>query len=66
MIMLEDVTEYITSKNLAKTANDFSKGSVSYSVHLAELQTKASAESKDLIAAFPKQYLMLRNLSLIL
>lgn len=39
--MLKDVTEYLTSKNLAETANDLSKGSVSYSVHLAESQTKS-------------------------
>ena len=41
MIMLKDVTEYLTSKNLAETANDLSKGSVSYLVHLAESQTKS-------------------------
>jgi len=39
IIDLEDVTEYFTSENLTETVNDLSKV-LSYSVHLAESQTK--------------------------
>jgi len=45
MIMLEDVTEYLTSENLAETANDLSKVLSNIQSTWLSHKLKASAQS---------------------
>jgi len=46
MIMLEDVTEYLTSENLTETANDLSKVLSNIQSTWLSRKLKASAQSK--------------------